>query len=265
MNHPKHTINALINLLEDEDRHVSTLAMEQLLHQEQTIDQLVAEFQESHNPILRSRIHQLSNILKMRRCRNLFVESVRHSSISLLEGAIKINYLYNPVMNMTETRKAFRDLARKLPSDLSSSRLGEFLREENFIHTTEDMLGADLYLIEDVLLQRVGSSLLLSLIANELSRSAGIHNQIVIYRGKHSLLDDSNNLIDPSENWRISRAKQNDRLHPCTKNDIFLTILSQLFLSAIFEGRLQSIYRVCLPLTDLCGGKLGDLPFPLGS
>jgi hypothetical protein len=265
MANKRHTINALINLLEDEDRHVSTVAMEQLLMLDQNVDELVAEFQESHSPVLRSRIHQLGNILKMRRSRSLFIENVKTSSITQWQGIKQINYQYNPAMNAQEVERIFSALVERLPEQLSPIGLAEFMRNENFSFTAEDMMGADLYLIEDVLIQRMGAPILLSIIAQELAIKRRLKTSITIFKGKHCLIDSTSRLIEPSEDWRVTCLTTGEKLHSCNKDDTWLTVLGQLFLSAILEGRLQAIYRVGAILSELCGGKLRNLPFPLGT
>ena len=264
MNHPK-KIDALLSLLQDEDRQVSSMAMEELLHLDKDVDQLLAELQETDNPILRGRIHQLSCILKLRRARTAFIDSVRDNSVSLWEGLQAINYQFNPRMNIHDIDRMVEELDRQLPPRLSCVRLASFMRKEKFTFTDEDSLGADLYLIEDVLLQRVGTPILLALLAQKLAAGRDFHTSLVLHKGRHCLLDTNCNLIAPADNWRVTRLSNNERLHPCGTQDAWLTILSQHFVSAVQEGRLHAIHRVGSILAKLCGGEFSKLSFPLGS
>lgn len=264
MNHTKE-IDALLSLLEDDDRQVSTMAMERLLGMDQDVDALLAELQETDNPILRGRIHQLSSILKLRRARTDFVKNVHGNAISLWDGLLAINYQFNPRMSHRDIERMTSELIRHLPPRLSGVRLAAFMRKEKFSFTDEDSLGADLYLVEDVLLQRVGSPILLALLAQKLGASQDWHANLVLYKGRHCLLDENCNLIAPAENWRVTRLSNSERLHPCGTQDAWLTILAQLFLSAVQEGRLHAIHRVGTILSKLCGGDFSRLPFPLGS
>jgi hypothetical protein len=258
------TVDALVNLLEDEDAHISTLAMEQLLRH-QDAETLVAELQESASPLLRTRIHQLGNILNLRRARLDFISRVEGGNLSLGQGLEQINYLYNPRMNVGAVETMFNELLAKMPTDVNTNRLTAFMRNENFTYTGEDILGADLYLIEDVLAQRIGAPVILSLIARQLGRQLGWNASIVLFKGKHCLLDPRGHLIEPAENWRITRLPRHDNLHPCGNKEIWLTVLCQLFLSAMLEGRLLAIHRVGSIIARLCDGDCRDLPFPLGS
>lgn len=265
MNQVSPTINALVNLLEDDDRQVSTLAMERLLAMDQDADGLVAELQESQNPVLRGRIHQLGAILKLRRERAGFIQSVQEESLPLWQGILQINYQYNPRFESSEVETIIRGMVAKLPPRLNAVKLAAFMRNEGFTYAGEDVLGADLYMVEDVLIQRVGAPILLAVIARQLSLAQNLDCSIVLYKGKHCLVDDQLNLIETGEDWRVGRLQKENRVHACSDRDIWLTVLAQLFLAALLEGRLQAIHRVGTILSKLCGGSSQDLPFPLGS
>ncbi len=265
MKNERQRIDALLNLLEDEDQQVSTLAMEQLLQLEHHADALIKEFQEAASPRLRTRIHQLGNILNLRRSRNAFIKNVAANNLSVWDGLLQINYQYNPRLSTSAIDAQLTGLERRLPENLSTVRLCGFMRDEQFSFTGEDTLGADLFLLEDVLAQRVGSPIVLSVIAGHLGERAGWSSSIVLYRGKHCLIDSDSNLIEPAEGWNVTRLTRDDRLHPCGDRDVWLTVLCQLFLAAMLEGRLQAIHRVASILCELCGGEFKHLPYPLGS
>lgn len=260
----KTTIDALMNLLEDDDRQVSTLAMEELLRLDMQLDKLVAEFQEAPSPVLRGRIHQLGNILNIRRSRSYFIDNVGAGAMPLWEGMLQINYQYNPRMNFEAVAKVMGELVGHLPRRPSTLRMAAFMRSEGFGYTREDILGPDLYLVEDILAQRVGAPVLLAAIAKNLGEHCGWQANIVLYKGKHCLVDNHCNLIEPAEDWRVTPLSGLDKQHPCADKDVWLTVLSQLMLAALMEGSLQAIHRVGSILVELSGGRFDDLPYPLG-
>ena len=265
MNKLKQTsLNALLSLLEDEDTQVSTMAMEELIRHHD-IEHLVAEHQESPSPLLRSRIHQLGNILNLRKCRNDFIAQVESGSMTLWSGLSQINYQYNPRMRPSAIDTLVEDLVKQLPDPLNTVRLSTFMRSEGFSYSGDEILEPELYLLEDVLQHRLGSPILLSVIARHLGRLRGWRSTVVLFKGKHCLLDSRGHLIEPAETWRITRLPRHDHLHPCGNREIWMTVLCQLFLSAVLEGRLLTIQRTGSILTTLCGGDFGRLPFPLGS
>lgn len=262
---PKARIDALVSLLEDEDRHVSTLAMEQLLMHGEA-DSLVAELQESHNPVLRGRVHQMGSILRMRRERSVFIDKVNAGELTLWEGVQQINAQYDPRYMESQVSVVMNELAEKMPQKITSRRLADFMRNEQFSYPGEDVLGADLYLAEDVVTNRVGAPVLLAVVARELAASRGWRTTVVLHRGKHSLQDRRGNLIEPGRDWKVSPVTRQDKqLHTCSHRDVWLTILCQLCLSSLQEGRLLAIHRVGSILSKLCGGEFQQLPFPLGS
>ncbi len=79
------------------------------------------------------------------------------------------------------------------------------------------------------------------------------------------MLDGKNFLIEPAEDWRVTQLTNTEKVHPCDKNETWLIILCQLYVSAILEGRLQAIHRVASLLAELSGGYIRGLPYPLGS
>ena len=258
-------VSALINLLEDEDNQISTVAMQRLLENEQETDKLIKKYQESSNPRLRNRIYQLGNVLRLRRKRSEFVQSAQNSSMSLWEGVVHINYLHNTDLSLESINDQLSQLSARLPKRLSTVRLSSFMKQEDFSYSASDPMGADLFLVDDVLKQRVGSPIILSVLARYLGRQSNWNSSIVLYRGKHCLIDANCNLIEPAENWKVTRLSKDDKLHPCTDKDIWLTVLSQLFLASMLEGSLQSIHRVGSILCELCDADFQSLPYPLGS
>ena len=259
------SIDALLNLLEDEDNYVSSMAMERLLSSGEDINALVAEFQESHNPVLRSRIHQLGNIIRIRESRYEFVEGVRNSSMSLWDGVLQINFQYNQRMDWRQVKETMSALCKQLPRRLSTVGLAEFMRRENFAFTGEDIVGPDLYLIEDVLLHRIGSPILLSVIAKQLGEKRDLQIDIGLYKGKFCIVDRFNNLVDPSVDWKLAHLSSRQDCRFFGKLNIWLVILCQLFTSSILEGRLHGIHRIAFLLAKICGGNMRSFPFPLGS
>ena len=259
------SIKALLNLLEDEDNYVSTMAMERLLSSGVNVNLLVAEFQESHDPILRSRIHQLGIILKRRQLRSEFVKKIKNSSMTLWEGILQINFQYNQKMDVHQVKQSMLSLADRTPRRLSTPGLAEFMRNENFAFAGDDIVGSDIYLIEDVLLHRVGSPILLSAIAKQLAKKRNLKVDIVLYKGRYCVMDRVNNLIDPSADWKLTHLNSGQDYRPYDKLNVWLALLCQLFTSAMLEGRLQAIHRVSSLLAEICDEKVRRFPFPLGS
>ena len=100
-------VTALLTLLQDEDLKIASLAMEQFLKLGRVTDETIAEHQESQDPCLRHRIHQLSSILARRRERLAFIEAAGRENASPWEGILRINRLYDPRCELKTVTPAF--------------------------------------------------------------------------------------------------------------------------------------------------------------
>lgn len=257
-------IDSLISLLGDEDRMISSMAMEKLLQRDADLGALIAEHQEAEDPRLRARVHQMSNVSDIRRARSELIDGIRQAKLSLWDGMLAINHQYNTRLNREAVNRLQDELAASISRPVTGSRMAQFMKGESFATAKENVLGADLYLLEDVLAQRIGSPILLTTIAQQLGHRVGWASTIVLHKGKHCLIDAQNNFIEPAEGWRVSKFTPEVQLHPCTDKDIWMTVLCQLYLAAMLDGRVQAIHRVGTILAKLCDGNFRDLPYPLG-
>jgi hypothetical protein len=260
----KTKINALLNLLEDEDNHVSALAMEQLLLMDNGADDVVREFQESPSPVLRSRIHQLDNLLTLRRRRRSFIARAKGEGLGLFEGLSLIGYQYNPRMSVEAVKRRFETICKDAPSFTSSTQLAAYFHDGGFALSAENYLASELYLLDEVLEHRYGAPVMLCCIAKCLADHCSWPVSVILYKGRHCLIDKNRNLIETWDSWRVTKLPAGEQVCHCSKSDLWLSILSQLFLASLQEGQIQAVYRVSSILAEFCGGSFDMLPFPLG-
>lgn len=259
------SLPALITLLQDEDDKVASLAMEQFLAFG-LAEKAVAEFQESNNPELRKRVHQLGGILGRRRARQEFRDAVEHEGVSLWDGVIQLNWLYDPQCNRKKVADRVETMAAKLESKgVNAAKVAALMKDEEFLVPDEDILDVDLYLVERVLETKYGSPAVLCAVAQQIGQEAGWTPSIVLYEGRFCLLDRHYLLVDPSEGWHISRLDPDQRVHPCSSKDLWVGILTQLFLVSLVEGHLRDLYHFGDLLASLNKMAIDEaLPFPLG-
>ncbi len=265
MNQDNERLNALLSLLQDENLKVASLAMEQFLKLGQLAEKTIAEHQESSDPQLRCRIHQLSSILARRRARQRFIQAVGSEDISVWDGVCQINALYDPAFKLKAVVKGVRALSAELGRGTASSAgIAALMRSHDFAVPSDDLLDVDLYLVESVLESKYGSPPLLCALAAEIGRLRGWSATVVLHEGKFCLMDEHNLLIDPAAGWRMTYLKSADRVHPCGRKDLWFGILAQLFLVTLIEGHLRDLYHFGDLLTALNGMSLEELPYPLG-
>ena len=258
-------LSALVNLLQDDNPKVVSLAMEQLLKLGPAAEQAIAEYQEATDPALRARIHQLSTILARRRARQEFIASVRQENVSLWEGVVRINALYDLQCAPAAIEERVWELVAKIGRETPAApRIAAFMRDQEFAVPEEDTLDVDLYLIERVLDTCFGCPAVLCTLAREIGRRIGWFSTIVLSEGRFCLVDKSNLLLDPMDEWHVRHLREDENFHPCARKHVWLGILSQMFLVSLVEGNLRDLHHFGDLLTALNGVGLDVLPYPLG-
>jgi len=227
-------------------------------------DAVVREFQESSSPILRNRIHQLDNMLTLRRRRRSFITKAKSGNLSLFEGLALINYQFNPRVGADAMRRRFEDICRQAPNFSTSTQLAKYFHKDGFSLHSENYLASDLYLIDEVLEHRYGAPVILCCLAKCLADHCSWPVSIILYKGRHCLLDKKRNLVETWDSWRVTKLPDDEPVCHCSKPDIWLSVLSQLFLAALQEGQIQAVYRVSSILAEFCGSNFDSMPYPLG-
>ena len=136
--------------------------------------------------------------------------------------------------------------------------------EQNFSVPSDDILDPSLLLIFDVLDSNMGTPLLLCIAARRIAASNGTKLTLVLHRGRHCLIDEDRTFIDPFNGWSVSSLKRETKVYPCTNRDILLTVISQLYLSALVEGQLRVIFQLSQMMAALSDSKIENFPFPIG-
>ena len=258
-------VSALLNLLQDDDECVASLAMEQLLKLGDLANQTIAQHQEAQDPKLRHRIHQLSSILARRRARQDFLEAVHGEAITLWDGVLQTNLLYDLQCRTGWIEEQVDRLADQLgPGTITTPRVAALMKDQEFTVPEEDTLDVDLYLVERVLETKYGSPAVLCALAQHIGEKANWCSTIVLYDGRFCLIDRNQLLLDPTEDWHIAKLEAADKIHACARKNVWLGILTQMFLVCLVEGHLRDLYHFGDLLTALNNSSLDDLPYPLG-
>jgi len=259
-------IKSLLNLLQDDNPRIASLAMEQFLKREQTLETTLAHYQETDNPRLRQRLHQLGSILMQRRMQREFVAAVQNQSISLWRGICRLNQIYDPSCSYRRISNMVNDLRNELDRNLSkATRVAAFMKDTEFRVVTPSLFDIDAYLIESVLELRLGNSALLGALAQYLGWHWGNWSStFILYEGRYCLIDSENLVVDPSRGWRIRKLDHAEKIHPCSRQDVWLGILSQMLVVALSEGSLRESHQIGRLLCELNNDSLSSLPYPLG-
>jgi hypothetical protein len=257
-------ISALLTLLQDDDVKIASLAMEQFLNLGHLADETIAEHQESQDPQLRQRIHQLSTILVRRRMREEFVRALGDGTLSLWRGVVGITVLYDPTANVEYVERECDALHDAIAAgDPGAAHVAKVMKDRELRVPSEEILDVDLFLIDRVLEGKSGSAVALCALAQH---AAGKHwpTTLVLRNGRFCLMDADHTLVEPTEGWRITKLGEDEKVHPCSIKDALLAVLTQLFLVSLVDGSLRELYHFGSLLTALNRTGLSALPFPLG-
>ncbi|NLF16931.1 MAG: hypothetical protein GX595_06700 [Lentisphaerae bacterium] len=259
-------LSALVTLLQDDNQQVASLAMEHLLSLGQVADTTIAEYQESQDPQLRQRVHQLSSILARRRSREAFIAALGREDLSLWDGIVQIHSLFEPIPPRQTLEARVDEIAADLqPGATMTHQIADLMREKEFTVPSDDILDVDLFLVNRVLETRYGHAALLCVLAKRIAQSAGWQATICLHGGRFCLIDRDHILLKPAEGWQYSRIATSERIHPCSRKDVLLAILAQLFMVALIDGQLKDLHHFGTILTALNGQTLSALPYPLNS
>jgi hypothetical protein len=258
-------LSALLTLLQDEDQQIASLAMEHLLNLGEAVDDTIAEYQESHDPQLRQRVHQLSAILARRRAREAFIAALSQENLSLWDGIIQIHSLYEPIPPRETLEARVDEIAADLqPGATVTHQIADLMREKEFTVPSDDILDVDLFLISRVLDTCYGHAALLCVLAKRIAAEAGWNATVCLHGGRFCLIDRDHILLKPSEGWQYGKIRTDERIHPCSRKDVLLAILAQLFMVALIDGQLKDLHHFGSILTALNGTPVATLPYPLG-
>jgi hypothetical protein len=259
-------LSALLTLLQDENQQIASLAMEHLLSLGQVADETIAEHQESHDPQLRQRVHQLGAILSRRRARESFIAALGQENLSLWDGIVQIHSLYESIPPRESLEARVDELAADLqPGETMTHQIADLMREREFTVPSDDILDVDLFLVDRVLETRYGHAAILCVLAKRLAEGAGWNATICLHGGRFCLIDRDHILLKPAEGWQYGKIGTEERIHPCSRKDVLMAILAQLFMVALIDGQLKDLHHFGTILTALNAGTLEALPFPLGS
>jgi len=256
--------DTLLNLLEDQDALVSFLALEQLLHRD-NLQQIISDNQDAPNLARRRKIHQLAAVSGRLDLQRRILLSIRQGKCSVWKALSAIDLLYD-----TQSSQAFID--EKIASlqyyyhretGLRLEELGNFCANNGFVATRTPLDNIGFYLVGDVLDRRIGSSGLLCAIAKRIARQR-MHLNYCLRAGHICLLDKQNNVLDPSDAWKVFPKVDPRSIRQCSDTEIISILLCQMLTVSITLWSQHDIYLFASLLSEIYSLPLGSFPYPLG-
>ena len=245
-----------------------------------SIDSVIAEFQETPKHGLRKKIHQIQAIQRIRRRRRRLTQRFSDKEADLLQGLADLNMIWYDEFDTSNLSKIWRNLivdtAKNKP--VTTRKLAKFMQKTAFTVCKECSQDSDLFCLSAVIEDRIGADVILAAICMEIGKICGLHGSILHNKKGFAVLISNSGkrknkntpyygeIILPSENWKISRPEAELPFEIWTNAKVLKYVTARLFASSICsEGpRYIQILGSCLAgRTE--GESLTDiLPYPFG-
>ena len=258
----------LLNLLDDENQQTASIAMAELLSCEKHLDSVLKSLQESENPRLRKRIHQMQSVLTLRRRRKNFTKKILSSNLGLLEGLIELHLLWydnDPPESIWPHWHSLVESASAY-NPVSIERIAFFMKKTGFNIASSDDMEGDSFCMGIVLEELAGSDFILCSIAQLLAEHFGFRLHIFLLNGEFALIDERGQMLVPKGGWKLIPQLKRGRVRVWTPSMILRLAGSMLFLSAVSTNSFRYINTVGGALAKMSGqGELSFLPYPYNS
>ncbi|MDD5727675.1 MAG: transglutaminase family protein [Victivallales bacterium] len=264
----KNKLDSLFRLLDDSNLEVVQEAMKELLRHEDEITEYLARFQESSDPQLRRRVHQLQAIIAIRRRRAGFAELLDSPDLTLFDGlcAVHLQWYDNDSASflLALWQRFRRESERFAPKNLSETAY--FMRKSGFHTVAADELRPDSFCLGPVLDDRTGADFILCAVAAELARSWNCDLEIVRLMDNFLLADRDGKILSPANSWQILPGIDSHKYEFWSKRQIIELASSMLFSFAVSSNSFRYIYTIGHSLAKISGNdKLDFLPYPYGT
>ncbi|MBP5532179.1 MAG: hypothetical protein J6Y54_09165 [Lentisphaeria bacterium] len=259
----KTDIRTLLSLLDDEDEGPALEAMAELLWRGEEVFPYLAELQESPDPLLRRRVHQLESALTMRRRRSEFSRllSMPHPDVPRILVELHLQWYDNdPLPEMASRLTAFLASGRA-ENPRSLADLSSYFRKSGIVAERETTLRPEDYCIGVMLLDRIGSAAVWTLVAKLLLPDP---DAVKIVRNVEEFsLYDGERLLLPERDWRIVRAPARAELELWDERKVLKFAASMLFSAAVNSDSFRYVLTIGQAFSGLPDDEVLDyMPYP---
>ena len=256
-------ITSLLSLLDDEDETIAVEAMAQLLELGDGLDDELAALQDSSDPLLRRRVHELQSALIMRRRRSEFSRRLAAPEPDVCALLVELHLQWfdsDPMPLIRERLVAFLTEGRSAGA-LSLEGVAAFMRERGFSAERETTLHPEDYCVGVAIYDRIGSTALFCQLGRELAR---VQTQLKVVRYMEDFaLYDGTSLLLPGRDWRIVRAPSAAELEIWDDRKVLKFAALMLFSAAVNSDSFRYVLTIAQTLSGLPGEEVLDyLPYP---
>ena len=256
---------SLISLLEDENSEVAASAMLELLSYKKELRIIISEFQESSNPFLRKRIHQLQSIVTTRKNRENLSRKFSNIHSGLWQGLCELHILWYDNDTLTTLKTLQKDLflQASIYKPNTTYKISNFMKTMQFETSIKGHIEPDYYCVGSVIETKIGADFLLCSIAFTIASLYGWDGCIAHSKKGYILIDNENRKILPNK-WNIVKIQNSDEYKKCSTGMILKNTAFHLLLYAINSNSIRYIHSIGLCMANMLGTKnINDLlPYP---
>ena len=260
-------LRRLAGMLDDPNENVAAGVMAELLRHGDELLAVLAELQESDDPLLRKRIHELETIASLRRRRRDYLQKLEAPDFDLVQALIDLHLLWfdrdNPEMLLEMVQTFMGVAANNNIKDIAE--LGGFMARNNFAVPPEDEeLDVENYCIGPILEDRLGSGVMLCTLALIAGIGSGLELGMVRVAGHFAVVNRQGEMVSPDNGWivdRGSRLEQGDFWNDPRSVLRYASLM--LFLSAVSADNFRYVHIIAHALMGDDDNTVCDfLPYP---
>ena len=256
-------IRTLLSLLDDEDESTALEAMAELLYRGEEVFPYLAELQESPDPLLRRRVHQLESALTMRRRRSEFSRllAVPHPNVGRILVELHLQWFDNDPLPEIQSRLAAFVVAGRAERPSTLEELSGYFRKCGIVAERETTLRPENYCVGVMLADRIGSAAVWTLLA-ELLLPENSPVRVVRHVEEFALYD-GERLLLPERDWRVVRAPARGELEEWDDRKVLKFAATMLFSAAVNSDSFRYVLTIGQALSGLPDDEVLDyMPYP---
>ena len=261
-------IENLLKLLDDDNQQSANLVIAELLKREPELDTVLQKLQETENPKIRKRVHQIQSILTTRRRRKSLAHSLALKNTELVNGCVELHMQWYDNDSEPAVMRLWTDFIKsseKYHTD-NLERLARFMRKVGFTVAPRDEVEPDYYCLGIVLEEFTGADPLVCAITKELAALRGLSLRIIQIMGDFALMAPDGKMLIPKNGWKIAEMPGADEYIEWDNTMLLKMAASILFLCAVNTDSFRYIHTIggCIAKTA-CKPTLEFLPYPYNS
>lgn len=248
----------IASMLDDEDENVGVNLLAQLIARADELGDLPGILQESSDPVVRRRAHQLQSALNMRRRREDFHRRIFSASPELIPGLEELHLLWfdrDSAAGLREMVDGFcKDFLRDAPRNVEDIEC--FMRKRSLMPAPETTIVPENYCIGTVLDRHTGATSLLLALGRELAGNPAL--QMVMVLDEFGLYDrDRGLLLTGGGTWKLCRVPGTDSIK-IWDNRMILQYISGILLSCAVNS---DSYRYVMSIAQAVSGDRSEHVF----